>query len=403
MPSTRSCPLRMALVPVLLALASPATAQQLAPKPSLVTAGPTACASFPFSAAAPASSAPADDPELRRLVDEGQEAAAQGEHAAARDAFARAAELAPGNARVAYYLGREHEAVRDRPAAVREYCRYLALAPNAPDADEVRGRIARIVPASELSRVDAARAGFRSGVTLLERRQFRAADSVFGAIAGELPYAPEVFYNRGLARAAHGHRGGAVQDLEKYLTLAPTAGDRAAVLAAMTRLQERAYSPAQAFNSGIILPGMGQMTTGRPAIGVVVLGAVAGAVVAAFVSDDTRDSVRHVDPNGQPYWSPVTRTEHPYRAAGLGVAAGLWLGAAFEARSYAGRSQARIADILLLADANASRRAARDPHSSGAVTHATRLTRDDAPLAPFVARSPRAGLVLGLSLAPGRR
>lgn len=396
------CP-GLRIAPILLALAMPAGAQQLAPKPALAATGPTGCAAFPFTGPPSESSAPADDPETRRLIDQGQEAAVQGEHAAARDAFARAAELAPGNARVAYYLGREHEALRDRTAAVREYCRYLALAPSAPDAAEVRGRIARIVPASELSRVDAARASFRSGVTLLQRRQFRPADSLFGAIADELPHAPEVFYNRGLARAARGQRGSAVQDLEKYLTLAPSATDRAAVLAAMTRLQERAYSPGQAFTSGVIVPGMGQMTTGRPAIGAAVLGAVAAAVVAAFVSEERRDSVQFVDPNGQPYWSPVNRKEYPNRAVGLGVAAGLWLGAALEARSYAGRSQSRIEDILLLPRGSGANGARQSVHSSGTMARATRLTTDDIRLAPFVAGGGRTRFTLGLSLALGRR
>lgn len=403
MPLTRSRSLRMALAPVLLALAIPATAQQLAPKATLGVAGPTGCAAFPPATTPPGSSASADDPETRRLIEQGQEAAVQGEHAAARDAFTRAAELAPTNARIAYYLGREHEALRDRTAAVREYCRYLALAPNAPDAEEVRGRIVRIVPASDLSRVDAARASFRSGVTLLQRRQFRGADSVFAAIAGQLPYAPEVFYNRGLARAARGERRGAVEDLEKYLTLSPTANDRAAVLAAMTRLQERAYSPGQAFSSGLIVPGMGQMTTGRSVIGVAVLGAVAGAVAAAFISEEQRDSVRFVDPNGQPYWTPVTRTEYPNRAAGLGIAAGLWLGAAFEARSYAGRAQSRVEDILLLPSGNDTGGGARNSYPATALALLSPHTSGDRRVTPFIGRGGRASIALGLSLALGRR
>ncbi|HSA55673.1 MAG TPA: tetratricopeptide repeat protein [Gemmatimonadaceae bacterium] len=383
--------------------AVPAAAQQLAPKRTLAAGGPTGCAAFPFTASPPSSSAPADDAETLRLIDQGQEAAVQGEHAAARDAFARAAELAPANARVAYYLGREHEALRDRAAAVREYCRYLALAPNAPDAGDVRGRIARIVPAAELSRVDAARAGFRSGLTLLERRQFQSADSVFGAVAGELPFAPEVFYNRGLARAARGERRGALQDLEQYLTLSPTATDRAAVVSAMARLQERSYSPGQAFASGLIVPGMGQMATGRPAVGVAVLAAVAGAVAAAFMSEDVRDSVRFVDPNGQPYYSPVTRTEYPYREVGLGVAAGLWIAGAFEARNYAGRSQNRVQDILLLPGAATTGSAARGAPDVRRAPPVARLTMREATVAPFVARGVRQGFAVGLSVALGRR
>jgi tetratricopeptide (TPR) repeat protein len=327
----------------------PAGAQRLAPKRSLAVSGPAGCAAYPAPPTPPTGLPSGDDADTRRLIDQGQEAAAQGEHAAARDAFARAAEQAPGNARLAYYLGREHEALNAGSDAVRQYCRYLALAPDAPDTEEVQSRIARLVPAQERSRIEEARASFRSGVALLERREFGAADSVFGAVATRLPTAPEIFFNRGLARAARGERAGAMEDLEQYLALSPAGSDRAAVLAAMTRLQEPTYSAGQAFGSGLLLPGMGQMTTGRPVIGVAVLGAVAGA--AAFgLMEETRTEARTCqDPFGNPYPCPQSVSERPNAAAAGAVAAVLWIGAALEARGYANRTQARAQDILQLA------------------------------------------------------
>ena len=172
-------------------------------KTSLAASGITGCSALPAvsSLAAPN---PTAEVEASQLVSDGQDAALQGEHATARDAFAKAATLAPGNARLAYYLGREHEALQENASAVREYCRYLTLATAAPDGDEVRGRIVRLTPASELARLEEARANFQSGVALLRRQQYAAADSVFGSVATAVPNAPEPFFNRALSRAARG-------------------------------------------------------------------------------------------------------------------------------------------------------------------------------------------------------
>lgn len=185
------------LSPALLASSSLGAQQpaRLPVKTALAASGVSGCAAFPPPAQVRAS-APSAESESRRLIDDAQDAALQGDHTAARDAFAKASLLVPGNARVAYYLGRELEALAESNPAVREYCRYLALSPSAPDGDEVRGRIVRLTPATELARVDEARANFRSGVALLQRRQYLAADSAFAAVARQVPAAPEPYFNR---------------------------------------------------------------------------------------------------------------------------------------------------------------------------------------------------------------
>lgn len=333
---------------VLLLLSRPMGAQvtqRLRIKTSLAASGVSGCAAFPAPAPAAVTS-PNADAESRRLIDEAQDAALQGDHAAARDAFARAARLAPGNARVAYYLGRELEAVSEDDTAVREYCRYLALAPGAPDGDEVRGRIVRLTPATELARVDEARANFRSGIALLERRQYLAADSAFATVARQVPAAPEPYFNRALSRAARGDRAEALQDFEKYLELAPQAADLPVVRATMARLPERLHSPRQALGSGLLFPGMGQMSTGRPVLGVAVLGAVAGAVVAALSSKEEVVSERYTDPFGHAYTDSVTRTTHPLAIAGVVAAGAVWVGAAFESMGHARASRARAESII---------------------------------------------------------
>lgn len=349
--------------------------QRLRVKGTLAASGVSGCAAFPAPAAA-ASTAPNADAESRRLIDEAQDAALQGDHTAARDAFARAARLVPGNARVAYYLGRELEALAEDNAAVREYCRYLALAPVAPDGDEVRGRIVRLTPATELARVDEARANFRSGIALLERRQYLAADSAFATVTRQVPAAPEPYFNRALSRAARGDRTEALQDFEKYLELAPQAADLPLVRATMARLPDRVYSPRQALGSGMLFPGMGQMSTGRPVFGVAVLGAVAGAMVAALTSKEEIVSARYTDPFGNAYTDSVTKSTHPLALAGVAAAGAIWVGAALESMHHARASRSRAEAII----------ARRD---EGVVTLA-------------VTRLPRGRVGMGLGVSRGR-
>lgn len=338
------------LVAALMASATPVAAQRLAPKRTLAASGPAGCSAFPAPVSVVATP-PTDDPETRRLIEEGQEAALQGEHASAREAFTKALARAPGQARVAYYLARTEEALGDTAAAVREYCRYLALAAGAPDAGDVRERIGRLVPVAALARLDQARASFRSGLALLERRAFRAADSVFGAVNEVLPGTPEVFFNRALARTGMGARTAAVDDLERYLELTPLAADRAEVRAAMLRLQERVFSPGRAFGAGIAFPGMGQMSTGRPVLGVVVLGAVGTAVTLGLTKHETTEERTFTDPFGNPYVDRLPRVERKNLAVAAGAAAAVWLGAAVEAMLFARHSRASGESLIDLGDA----------------------------------------------------
>jgi tetratricopeptide (TPR) repeat protein len=375
------------------AAAGRAGAQRLAPKPALATSGPTGCASYAATPAAPAATGPGDDAEARQLIADGQEAALQGEHAAARDAFSKAAMRAPSNARVAYYLGREYEALDSATAAVREYCRYLALAPNAPDGDEVRGRVVRLVPSSELARVDEARANFRSGVALLERRQFAAAEAVFGAVTTQLPAAGEAYYNRGLARAARGERAAAIEDFEKYLDLTPGAANRADIRTASVRLQDRVYSPGRAFVSGIV-PGLGQMNTGRPLLGLAVLAAVAGAAYYGFLSTETIRVQQFTDPFGNSYSDSIPRTERPHFVAAAAGAGALWLGASIEAMAYARGTRARAESIIDTSPGQPSRT------GSPARTSAVLARRDGGPV-PIVLVTSGRRVGIGVSLSFG--
>jgi tetratricopeptide (TPR) repeat protein len=329
----------------LLCISNVAGGQQLAPKRTLAATSPQGCAALlPQTSSQTGSSV--DDAETRRLIGAGQEASLQGEHVVARDAFAQAAKRSPHNALLAYYLGREHETLNANNDAVREYCRYLQLSPNARDADEVQGRIVRLTPRSQLAQVDEARANFSSAVALLERRQYVAADSMLGSILTKLPNSPEPYYNRGLSRAARGERTLAMQDFQKYIDLAGNPSDRNAITAAMARLQDRVFSTSSALSSGLAIPGLGQMSTGRPLYGVGVLGAVAGVLFWGMAEKQGFEIATFQDPFGNPYIDSLPKTTRPNLAIAAATAGALWIGSAVEAMSYARRSRARAESII---------------------------------------------------------
>src|ERR1044071_9850637 len=110
---------------------------QLAPKRTLA-----ATSTLPCPAAAPnVIPSRKDSPDVRRLMSLGHEAAIVGDHRQARDVFVDAARLSPGDERIAYQLGRAYEELGEKPNAIREYCRFLALSPQASDAPDVRTRV----------------------------------------------------------------------------------------------------------------------------------------------------------------------------------------------------------------------------------------------------------------------
>lgn len=334
-------------------------AQSLSPKRQLASNSPQGCAALVI----PVVNTPGgDDAETRRLISAGQEASLQGEHQAARDAFAQAAKRSPNNAILAYYLGREHEFLTASTDAVKEYCRYLQLSPNARDKDEVQGRIVRLVPASQLAQVDEAKANFSSGVALLERRQYTAADSIFGSIATKLPNAPEPYYNRALSRAARGERALATQDFQRYLDLSPNPADRTAINAAVARLQDRVFGTGQALGSGIALPGLGQMSTGRPFLGLAVMGVVVGATVWGLSEKQGFEIATFLDPFGNPYVDSLPRTTRPNFVIAASAAGALWAGAAYEAMTYARRSRARAESIIQIGVPATSSRDDAEPY-----------------------------------------
>ncbi|MFN8573970.1 MAG: tetratricopeptide repeat protein [Gemmatimonadaceae bacterium] len=283
--------------------------------------------------------------ELRTFINRAQEASLVGDHVVARDSYRSAVAIAPLEPRLTYYLGREYEALNDGSAAVQTYCRYLALAPTSADADEVRGRIARLTPASEIEKQGAVLSLFQSAVILLARGDFVAADSLLTEVARINP-SPAVYYDRGLARAARGARDSAMADFKRYMAATPSGADHAAINRALAALPRHVYSPGRSLRNGLIFPGVGQVATRRPLLGLVALGALGGALTLALQWTQEYQLVAQRDGQGRLSADSVLVTVHPTAALGYSLAAATWLGAALESYAYARRTHSASAGII---------------------------------------------------------
>ncbi len=321
---------------VLLAIdASSLHAQGLTPKRLLTTGAAPGCE---ISLVSPGLAQRRDNVEARRLAAAGQEAALVGDQAAARDAFAKAAVLNPGDERVAYDLARAHEELSDTTKAVNEYCRYLTLSPSGREATDVRDRLVRLVPRPAAQRARDVQVAFRLGLALFDDGRYDASARAFDDVVKFAPTASEGFFNRGLSRAASGKRDDALKDMEQYRAVAPTVDDRVEVGRAIEKLRRPVYSAGVAFTRGL-LPGFAQFYTGRPVIGGVVLASVIGAAAAAFVQQTTTTQIAYVDPNGVSAPYTQTTSARPYFTIGAASAGALTIAAAIEAMLYAQRSQ----------------------------------------------------------------
>jgi len=334
---------RSLAVVLLVALAARSEAQQLAVKRSLSQASTLPCPAPAVGAPAPARN---DSPDVRRLVALGHEAAIVGDHRQARDVFVDAARLSPGDERIAYQLGRAYEELGERANAVREYCRFLVLAPQGGDAPDVRTRIAALaLPAGSSPGSDPRSVAFRAAVGQLEQRRWREAADAFGRVIQTLPRAAEAYYNRGLALSALDLRDAAVRDFEQYLALRPGAEDQIQVRAQIDALRRPTWSTGTALVTGLLLPGLGQVYTSRPWVGVGVAAVAGTSLFFALQSKDEQEVRVFSFPPGFPqetYKDTITVTKHPYYAAGLAAFTTLTIGAAFEAARYARRSRGAV-------------------------------------------------------------
>ncbi|HEY5087563.1 MAG TPA: hypothetical protein VII66_09425 [Gemmatimonadaceae bacterium] len=127
----------------------------------------------------------------REIAGRAQTASIVGDNAAASALYEQAAKLDPSDATIAYALGRGYEAAGD-PRAMSEYCRFLALTPSAPEAPDVKQRIAELalalppdttvvrIPVASAQRMPAPGAAFAAGLVIPGMGQFMTHQPVGG-------------------------------------------------------------------------------------------------------------------------------------------------------------------------------------------------------------------------------
>ena len=167
-------------------------------KQSTLTPAPApACASV----SRPASPTPEQRRSARQMAQRGQEAAILGDSVTALAQLRQATALDPSDPDLAYQLARAYEAAGAGADAAKEFCRFLALAPNAPEANEARERARTLTPQRPDPSYVAATSAFNLGVAAYGKGQLVQAETHFStAIASHSTWA-EAYYDRAVVRA----------------------------------------------------------------------------------------------------------------------------------------------------------------------------------------------------------
>jgi tetratricopeptide (TPR) repeat protein len=298
------------------------------------------------AASAPARAATAQQRrQARELGQRAQQSAILGDRAAARDQLRQATLLDPANPELAYQLARAQEAVGANDDAIVAYCRFIALAPNSSESAEVRERLATLGRAKQPAVSERILTPFRNGVTAYEAGRYAQAATAFGDAIRLQPDWADAYYDRALANALRGQRDLAIADLQQYLRIRPEAEDRTAVIARINSLRGGPLSPAAALGLGLVIPGAGQMYTGRRVFGALTLAAAGGALAYALKSGPVTKEfvVNPTDPFGNPlppYVDTRTETGRPNLVAGLAAVGAIAGATAIEAFVHARRVNA---------------------------------------------------------------
>ena len=271
-----------------------------------------------------------------RLGEDATQASLLGDKAAALDLLNRAVTMDPSSRSLAYRVARALDELERPREALIAYCRYLTLAPDAPEAQEVRDRTRVLgTPSGFTVPANAARA-FQTGITHFDAGQFAQAEIAFGQASEAAREWSAAVYNRAVARLALGRTDAAAEDLRRFLELSPTAPEFNTVLDLLATFRQVApppFNPGSTLVRGLLLPGLGHFTTGRAGKGALFLGAATGAVAAGFMV--TRLSVDCFSPpvNGRCPDDQIVDQEknRPYLVPAIGAALAIGVFGAIDA------------------------------------------------------------------------
>ncbi|HET7565967.1 MAG TPA: tetratricopeptide repeat protein, partial [Gemmatimonadaceae bacterium] len=169
----------------------------------------------------------------------------------------------------------------------------------------------------------------RAGIEQLRQRNLPAAQYAFTAAISAAPTWADAYFNRAMVYEAEGRPERALPDLQKYLQLRPNASDRGTITQHIDAL--RIGNPGTVLTRGLLAPGLGQLSTGRPAIGAAVLAGVVGSAMWALSTQTTTETRHFSDPFGNPYTDQVAVQHRPHLAVGAALAGTVWVLGAVEA------------------------------------------------------------------------
>jgi Flp pilus assembly protein TadD/TM2 domain-containing membrane protein YozV len=274
-------------------------------------------------AGAPLEPTPNQRAQASQIGSSASQALLLGDRERARDLLREATQLDPTSADLAYRYGRSLEELGETEAAIEALCRFMTL--DAPEADiaDAEARLRALQPV-QLQISEEAAAAFEAGLFDAGQGRLLAAVDGFERAAGLAPDWPEASYNHGVVLARLGRRDEARVALRRYLELAPDAPDAIAVSERIGELQvvsvaSNLPSPAAAFAVGLV-PGLGQVYTGRPAEGLGFMTVAGGHLATALLYD------RGIQP--------------PFKGPGLAIAGATTLVSAIDALLYAKRARA---------------------------------------------------------------
>ncbi len=329
-----SLPAHWLLIAALWWSASPIMGQELPLKRDVPGLRPYACRAVPVAQP----TGEEERAQARQLASNAAQSVILGDLQRARDLLDRATELDPTSAELAYRHARVLEDIGDRAAAVSEFCRVLAVDPQADGVEDARARLESLAGASDVTYPPEAVTEFEKAVRWAEAGFLQSAASSFATVTAQAPEWPEAVYDRGVVAARLGRNADAVRHLRRYLELRPNADDAMAISQRIGALQTAtlgsAPSPGAALALGILVPGMGQFYSGRALGGLTVLSLVGGAAAAGyFVTDVNVKCLSDPAPDGTCPEGQVLREEvdRPYLVAGLGTAAAIGVIGAIEA------------------------------------------------------------------------
>ncbi len=243
----------------------------------------------------------AERDQAARLGSDAANVTIMADYERAGELLARATELNPLSAELAYRYGRNREYVEDWDGAIEQFCRALGLGSREQGIGDARPRLVAIAEAMEPDLPEEARTEFMNGLLQTDLGQWAGAAAAFGRAFQAAPDWADAIYNRGVSNARLDAREEAIADLQQYLVLLPNAPDANAVSQRIGRLQAPPAAPMSggtAFGVGLLVPGMGQFYSGRALGGASVLTLAAGAIAAGFLIEKVEVSCVGSTPSG---------------------------------------------------------------------------------------------------------